>query len=387
MMLRRRSLALAAVAALGCAACGSDSNPATSAASSSAGAGAGGGGAGGGAGGAGCPEGSHGDGGGCAATLSAWTEGPALTKPRDHHVTFAATTPSGSFLYVAGGTNGLSIFDGVERSAIVQDGTLGAFADGGKLPKGLAGAGLAQVDRSLVLVGGLAVSGANAVSVTDTFVGAIGDDGSLAFTAGPPLLTSRYHVSLSADRGFVYAIGGLQQSFDGGNLAQKLIDAVERAPFDGTTLGDFTALAPLPEPLTHQAAVVHDHALYLIGGISSTAARTDILRATIDGAGDLGAWQPAGQLPEGRATSAAFTFLDQVYVLCGSTKAMGGEVATVLRAPFQDDGTVGAFEELPPLPLARAHTHQAPLLDGVIYSAGGSLGTKFQGEVFLGHLD
>jgi hypothetical protein len=248
--------------------------------------------------------------------------------------------------------------------------------------------GIAQIDTSIVLAGGLGIEGAQAVSITDSVLGVIGDDGAITFTPGPSLLASRYHLTLSADRGFVYAVGGLEQTYVNGSPSQKFSDAVERAPFDGKTLGDFTALAPLSAPLTHHTSVVHNHAIYLIGGISGgPAGRTEILRSAVDEAGDLGPWDPAGDLPEGRATSSAFVFMDQLYVVAGATAAQGGEVSTILRAPFLADGKVGSFEELTPLPKARAHAHQAPLFGTTIYSAGGSIDHKVQKDVFLAHLE
>lgn len=381
--------ALSLVCALAACGGGAETTGTTAGGATGAGgAGGGGGGQGGAGGGIDCPAGSHDDGSGaCAATLGAWSEGGALVKGRDHHVSFVATTPSGSFFYVAGGTSGAGLLDGVERSPLGGDGALAGFAAAGDLPRSVAGAGLAQIDRAVVLAGGLGMEGIQAVSIGDTVVGAIADDGALTFAAGPPLGATRYHLTLSADRGFVYAIGGLSQTVVGGATQQAFADAVERAPFDGTTLGAFTALAPLPEGLTHHAAVVREHAIYLIGGIAGTAARTDILRATVEESGDLGPWQAAGDLPEGRATSAAFVFLDQLYVIAGATQAMGGETATVLRASFEAGGAVGPFEELAALPLARAHAHQAPQLGTALFSAGGSIDHVVQGEVFVARFE
>lgn len=381
----------------GVAACsdgGSEAGTTAISSSSSSGAGGSGGDAGsggsggsGGAGGSGvdCPPGTHDDGSGsCVTTISSWTPAPLLLKGRDHHATFVATTKAGSFLYVAGGTTGSSLLNGLEQAAIAQDGSLGDFAAAGTLPRQVAGTGLAQIDNAILLAGGLGIEGGQAASITDTILGSIADDGAVSFTAGPPLLSSRYHLTLSADRGFVYAVGGLEQTYVNGMTSQKFSNAVERASWDGATLSDFTALAPLPDPLTHHAAVVRDHAIYLIGGIAgSSAARATILRAAVDDAGDLGPWDPAGDLPEGRATSAAFVHLDQLYVVAGATAAQGGEVATVLRAPFLADGKIGAFEELTPLPKERAHAHHAPLLGTTLYSAGGSIDHKVQKDVFF----
>jgi len=337
----------------------------------------------GGAGGS-CPAGSHPDTPGtCATTLEAWTQASTLLSARDHHVTFAATTPAGTFLYVAGGTNNSSVFDSVERASVAADGTLGAFTNTATLPKANLGMGLAQVGNAVVLAGG--ADGFD--SLADAWVGAVADDGSIAFAAGPPLGVDRYHVSLSEHGGYVYAIGGLQQKYNGGSPTQAVMDTVERATFDGKTLGAWETIDPLPMPLTHQAAVVYEDALYLIGGISATTTLTAIVRAPFTADGHLDAFTQVGTLPEGRGTSAAFVFLDQLYVVAGASKAQGGEVDTVLRAPIDAAGMVGAFEMLAPLPQPRAHVHQTPVVGGFVYSAGGIHGAKIEKEVYSARLD
>jgi len=369
-------------------ACGGDSEGPSTSTGGSGGAGTGGAtsGGGGGADPDACPPGSHGKMPACSADLASWSAAPGLTTARDHHVTFAASTKAGDFLYVGGGVNAFSILTSVERAPIQSDGTLGKFAATTPLPEGLGGAGLAQVGNNVVIAGGLILSGQMAISGKSTYVGTVGDDGGLAFAKGPDLVTDRYHVSLSADRGFVYAIGGLRQFYTGNTAGQTVSNAVERATFDGKTLGKFTALDNLPHALTHQAAVVRDHFIYLFGGLESEAVLTDVTRAEVKADGSLGDWQPAGALPEGRATSAAFVFLDQVYVLCGSTLVQGGEVDTVLRAPFAANGTVGKFEELKAVPMARAHVHQTPLVNGFVYSAAGSAKGAYENQVFVGKL-
>jgi hypothetical protein len=185
----------------------------------------------------------------------------------------------------------------------------------------------------------------------------------------------------------MFAIGGLEQIVNG-TVTQKIEDVIERASFDGTTLGPWTTISPLPMPLTHHAAVVYQNAIYVIGGGSSgAAATTAILRATVAADGSLGAWQHVGDLPATRASPAATVFLDRLYVVGGMTSLTGGEVATVLRASFDMAGNVGAFDELAPLPKARAHSHQAPVLNGHIYSVGGSINHVPEKESFFATLD
>lgn len=349
--------------------------------SSGAGGAGGGGGGGGGAGGSECPAGSHAEGGQCVATLTGWSEGPLLNHSRDHHVTFVAETASGPFLYAAAGMGTISPRKPIERAPILADGSLGPFEDVADLAEGVIGPGLALGDGSFVLVGGL---GSDSNSVGTTQIGTLGDDGSVTLAPGPTLAEDRYHVAVVTVNGYLFALGGLQQSVAGGTPQQEVKDVIERAAWDGTTLSAFETVAPLPDALTHAAALAHEGAIYVIGGGKGISANTDILRATVSDSGELGAWATVGQLPEGRATSAAFVHLGALYVVAGMSSLVGNEKATVLRAPLADDGAVGSFEELPALPLARAHSHQAPVFGASVFSVGGSIEHAPQREVFVG---
>lgn len=386
------ALAPALVLSLGPTACGGSDPPGTQTTTSTTSEGTGGsggsgttstGGNGGGDAGPTCPAGSHmGTSGACEAELTGWTPGPKMKRARDHHVTFVAESPAGPFIYVAAGMGATAPPTQIERALINADGTLGAFEDIEKLPVGLIGPGLAQVDRSFVLGGGLT---SNSNSTASTYVGNVGDDGHVTITQGPDMASSRYHVSLAYAKGFVFALGGLYQKVSGTTATQEVLDVVERAPFDGTTLGAWETLAPLPAKLTHHATIAHDGAIYVIGGGDKTAL-PDIRRATVADDGSLGTWETVGQLPEGRASPAATVFLSQLYVISGMTSLTGGEVDTVLAGAFDTAGALGTFTELAKLPKARAHSHQAPFYNGYLYSAGGSINHVPQNDVFIGKL-
>lgn len=330
-----------------------------------------------------CPPGSHPGALDCEADLKDWTAAPKLAHKRDHHVTLVADTPAGTFLYVVAGVGTGATIKPIERATIAADGTLSAFSDVAMMPEGLLGCGLAQVDRSFVIAGGL---GDDSNSKTSVYVGQIADDGGVSFTKGPDLGASRYHVSLAYSQGFIYAMGGLFQSVVGGMPTQKVVDTIERAAFDGKTVSPWEMVAPLPVPLTHHASIVYKNAIYVIGGGTNAAALPDILRATVSSAGALGPWENYGQLTKGLASPSVNIFLDQLYVFAGMTSLTGGEVANVERAPLDGMGKVGAFMDLPPLPLARAHSHQTPLFKGHFYSVGGSKAHVPQAEVFNGTL-
>lgn len=376
---------LACVAALvGCSGDDSATTPTSSSTSGAGGAGGGGGAGGSGGGEAFCPDGSHPGSDGCEAGLTAWNAGPLLNHSRDHHATFVAETASGPFLYALAGTGPTLPRLQIERGAIDDSGNVSDMSDIADIPVALIGPGLCQVGSGFVLGGGL-LSDGNAGK--KSYVGSVDDAGNVSVSEGPDLNASRYHVALACARGFVFAIGGLDQDVSSGTPKQTIVDVIERASFDGKTLSAWETIAPLPEALTHHTTVVHNDAIYVIGGGSGVTAHTTIYRADVAENGDLGAWQTVGDLPEGRATSSALVFLDKLYVVGGMTSLVGGEQDTVLRAPLDDAGNVGSFETLTPLPMARAHSHQTPLFQGHLYSVGGSIEHAPQREIFVGTLE
>jgi hypothetical protein len=332
-----------------------------------------------------CPAGSHLDGGSCLATLEGWTEGPSLQYARDHHLTFVKDAGDHAFVVAMAGTNARGRVNAkVERARLDGDGTLSDFEELDDWDGAEIGQGLGWGDPDAVLVGGLDSS---SNSVGDTWVMSVSDEGEPSFTAGPPLNTTRYHATATVAGGYVYVIGGMEQIVDGADFSQIVLDSVERAPFDGSALGSFELLDPLPDATTHHAAWTWGTGLYIAGGGSGARARDSVLRAEIAEDGSLGEWVQVGTLPEGRATSAATIWLDQVYLVAGMAKLTGDERDTVLRADLNEDGSVGEFEELPNLPMARAHCHQAPLWQGWMVSAGGSISHEDQDEVYVGALE
>lgn len=331
-----------------------------------------------------CPTGSHRVDDACEATLGDWADGPALGSARDHHMSLLHDIGDYAMLLVMGGTTPRgTVNKRLERARLDADGSLSDFEQLDDFDGAAIGQGLGYGDPGWVIVGGLDNTGN---SVGDTLVMQVSDDGEPSFTAGPPLLSTRYHATATVAGGFVYVIGGMEQITSGGT-AQTVLNSVERASFDGETLGDFELLGTLPEPSTHHAAFAWNNGLYLVGGGDSARARDSILRAEISSDGSLGDWVEVGTLPEGRATSAATVWLDQLLIVAGMAKLTGDERDTVLRADLNDDGTVGDFEALSPLPLARAHCHQAPLWQGVLVSTGGSIDHEDQDEVFVARFE
>jgi hypothetical protein len=308
------------------------------------------------------------------AELQSWSDGPLLETARDHHVSFV----EGDYLFVLGGSTGMAATSGSER-ALVQEGGLGVFEKADRMPEALLGMGICGGTGRYVIAGGL--DGTSNSSPSSYVIEVI--DGILSFKEAPDLGESRYHLGLACIGSYVFAIGGLIQIYDG-TVSQSISTAVERATLDESgTLSRWERVGELPEPRTHHATVVDGSSIYLIGGGEGVAAYSDILRATVAEDGSVSSWEPAGNMPEGRATSSAFVRDGFLYMLAGMTKLTGGEVDTVLRAEVLEDGSIGTFEELEPLPLARAHSHQAPIFGDTLYSIGGSIEHEPQNQFFI----
>jgi hypothetical protein len=331
--------------------------------------GSGGGGSGGSGGGTQCPIGSHDEGGQCVATLGAWQAAPSIADARDHHVTFAV----GNFLYVVGGAVDMgAAVQSIERSAIAEDGSLGAWETLAPTLVSM-GPSVAVADRLVLVTGGFRFAGISA----ETNLLTVAEDGSLTVAPGPTMLHPRFHHAMVIEDGWVYAVGGAQTDA----TSQT---SVERIRFDAQGAGEWIEDRAMPLPRSHHGLAVHDGAVYAIAGLNRFDGDpfpyedenfADIIRAPIQDDGSLGEWTTVGQMPAPLAVHAAFVHLDALYVV-GGLEGHGhdGEFVTkVQRAAFAEDGSVGAFETLASaLPRVRGHCHQIPMVGPVIYSVAGA---------------
>lgn len=347
-------------------------------------------GGGGGGGGGACPVGSHaGPEGPCEATLTGWVDGPPLAQRRDHHITFVVESEAGPFLYAAGGIeDNTTPFASSERAPILPDGSLGAWGEATPLPGTAGGAGVAVVGATLIVTGGFRFTESGQPFLSDdTDVTTIQPDGSLgAWAEGPKFGPTRFHHTMATHGDSIYVLGGLT-----GNNTDNT-PSVERATVgaDGT-VGAWAEVTPLPAKRSHHSVAVRGAALFVTGGLAGDPAGShtlyaDVLRAPILEDGSLGAWSQVGELPAPLSTHASFVHADHLYVV-GGIEGGHMNVARVQRAPIAADGAVGAWEELAPLPKARAHAHQTPLHAGHVYAVAGALNHNSIADVFIGRFE
>ena len=114
--------------------------------------------------------------------------------------------------------------------------------------------------------------------------------------------------------------------------------------------------APMPLRLQHHAVIVHNDALYVLGGDNgfwdNSTVSDRIFRAIPNAQGDITNWVEVGKLPQPLTIHAVTTLGDQVYVLGGSSTFRPGTrvLDTVFTAPILPDGVFGEFQTLAPFP-------------------------------------
>ena len=123
------------------------------------------------------------------------------------------------------------------------------------------------------------------------------------------------------------------------------------------TLDDWQpASASLPLRLQHHVTVVHNGALYVIGGdtgfFEGSTVTDRIWRAVPTTTGDLKEWVAVGQLPVPLTIHAVTMVDNQLYVIGGNQTFQPGTTMgdTVFTATIADDGTLGTFELLTAFP-------------------------------------
>ncbi|MEO1593497.1 MAG: 4-oxalocrotonate tautomerase [Cyanobacteria bacterium J06632_22] len=117
-----------------------------------------------------------------------------------------------------------------------------------------------------------------------------------------------------------------------------------------------TVSADLPARLQHHAVIVHNGAMYVLGGDNGfwegSTVSDRIFRAIPTANGDITEWVEVGQLPVPLTVHAVTILNDQIYVMGGSQTFRPGLTFedTVFTAPFTEDGTVGDFDALATFP-------------------------------------
>jgi N-acetylneuraminic acid mutarotase len=145
---------------------------------------------------------------------------------------------------------------------------------------------------------------------------------------------------------------------------------------DGT-IGSWIGTTSLPEARAHgYTAVVHDGAIYFIGGTTATNPATlhrNVYYAAIQPTGEVGAWTETAALPVGLEAHTSVVVGDDIFVIGGHRQpTYPGYAMTdkVLKAHINPDHTLGAWTECCTLPEPLCH-HSSLVLGDRVYVIGG----------------
>jgi hypothetical protein len=281
-----------------------------------------------------------------------------------------ATTPSGTFLYALGGFDVQTALANVDRIAIGSDGNVGDTTAEPDLPAAVGGLTGAVASNVLVIAGGMASR-----SVSDqSYAAVVHDDGTLgAWKPSGSVKHARFHAGAFANGDTVYVLGG----FDASNVYDDVVKATVQP--DGT-VSPWTSAGKLRGPRSHFSISFVDGYAFVAGGLdkrettSPVPAITEVARARLDDTGTLVEWTLMPPLPVGLATHASFFYGGYLYVAGGISGGVNlQDEKRVWRAPIDAEHTVGAWEAVAALPVARGHVHQLPVHEKRVYSVSGAL--------------
>ncbi len=332
----------------------------------------------------GCEPGSHDDGtGACVAALGAFADAPSLAFARDHHMTWAVELEAGRFLYAAGGYKNMQTdVTSVERAKISDDGSLEAWQTLGA-EASVSGAMLGLAGNTVVLAGGFRGSGPSKKSEIAT-IDANGDIS--AFSTAESLVTARFHGAGVQSHGYLYAVGGL-------DATSTSLPTIERAPYgDDGVLGAWVELVTeMPGPLSHQGVATDGASIYVTGGLTrvnndfaNDETHDAVYRSAIAEDGSLGEMAEQTTLPAPLSIHSSFVHAGHLYVVGGLDLDSSKFLKSIYRAPVEASGDLGAWEEVSvELPKARGHSHQTPVVNGVLYSVAGHNNGLSQADVYF----
>ncbi len=317
-----------------------------------------------------CPPRHHEEDGGCVQRFG-WVPMPGLPseEARDHHMSFAFTTDSGSFVALAGGMSDGTMFDSVFVSKVVDAGLSAWVMQSTPMPGALAGGTVAVVGGRVFALGGIDENSGLSLA---TYSAPLNSDGTIGpwrterLLAGSP----RYHHSSAVLGDSIVVSGGFDSQSIFGETFMAQVDA------DGG-LGPWSQVES-PGQRSHHALVQHDGALFSVGGFDGTG--QGVLNVTVSRRSEDGGllpWADAGSdLPSRHRTHSVSVFRDALYLVVGENGnafTLGAPYTGTMHAPLLPDGGLGAWVDdmLPPSD-PRRHTHQSPVVGDTLFSCLGS---------------
>lgn len=354
--------------------------------------------------------------------IVSWSNNTAFTTARRG----MGVTVHGNSIYIAGGYDGTNMLSDVQRATVDASGTLSSWSStGSSLGTARSGIGLQAHNGYLYAYGGVTGTGESTASGIVEYA-VINNDGSTGtWTASDSLGTARGYAAFAAQNGYITAVTGGSTGGTGGTLYNTSeLSYVDNggngivgawgtpstssfttarsqhasAAYNGylyvigglstataqtdirigtiTTTGTITTYAAgtvLPLARYGHDAIIHNGYIYVIGGRDSSGAVTDtVYKSALDkSTGAITGWTTVTPLTTPLSGVKATTYGGKLYITGGTTNASTGATTTEVRyASFNNDGTIGSWTGTTAFTGSRAR-HSTFAVNGYLYIAGG----------------
>jgi Tol biopolymer transport system component len=174
------------------------------------------------------------------------------------------------------------------------------------------------------------------------------------------LLTKRYRAGGALWNDRIYVLGGMENEID-----RFLHDTIERTTInpDGS-LQPWQIIGTLPGPRWQFESMAIDGYLYVVGGSTDTQELAEVIYAEIQGDGSLGPWQATSPLNVARSRFGLASVNGYLYAIGGNNYSTF--LDSVEYAPILADGSLGPWQTTSALNTPRNGV-EAVTVDGYVY--------------------
>ena len=155
------------------------------------------------------------------------------------------------------------------------------------------------------------------------------------------------------------------------------VSGVLTAPINADgTLGTWASAGNIPAAMFDSQAVVTKNRVYVIGGQDNAGAKNSVFTAPINVDGTLGAWDTGPSLPVELSSFISIVVSNKIY-LFGRNSGSQVSFTTVINP----DGTIGTWKTYTPLPYNVSHS-ESVVTKNRVYSLGGYIGGNYVSNVY-----
>jgi|GEM_PF-6344366 len=290
--------------------------------------------------------------------LDAWT----TTTQTPSTIELHSSVVNNGYVYAIGGSpDNVNATATVRFALINATGSLGAWTTTTQLPSALYSHTSVANNGYMYAIGGTQDSVNGTTTVRFALINATGSLG--AWTTTTPLLGALFSHTSVVNNGYVYVMGGT----DGLNTTAT----VRFAQVNATgSLGAWTTTNQLPGAVNSHMSVVNNGYVYAIGGYTGANTTATVSFAQVNATGSLGAWTKTTQLPDALYSHASVANNGYMYAI-GGTKDGLSATTTVSFALVNATGSLGVWTTTTQLPGA-IDVHTSVVNNGYVYAIGGA---------------